>query len=180
MGSVSWPSQPTVVNADASVLCARQEPDALRFPLSLLTAAALLHGVWAVLVRSYTDAAPWYLCELCCYPSDGRGDQDQEAGGPSPHKAKKVNANLNRNMGEVQQGMYVRADREVADLRRNLVGVLGTGEVSRSVTLSPPVFVWLVVAPAEIMAVLVHMPRCSVVAVIAVVDRPFFLYSFYF
>ncbi|KAG6852386.1 hypothetical protein C0991_012504 [Blastosporella zonata] len=44
------------------------EPDVLRFPLSLLTAAALLHGLTVVLARRYEDTTPWYLYELCCGP----------------------------------------------------------------------------------------------------------------
>ncbi|KAG6847209.1 hypothetical protein C0991_002242, partial [Blastosporella zonata] len=43
-------------------------PDVLRFPLSLLTAAALLHGLTVVLARRYEDTTPWYLYELCCGP----------------------------------------------------------------------------------------------------------------
>ncbi|KAF8063219.1 hypothetical protein FPV67DRAFT_1782761 [Lyophyllum atratum] len=49
-------------NADTN---SHGEPDILRFPLSLLTSAALLHGACVVLQGRYEDAAPWYLYELC-------------------------------------------------------------------------------------------------------------------
>ncbi|KAG6907724.1 hypothetical protein DXG01_007581 [Tephrocybe rancida] len=44
------------------------EHDVLRFPLSLLTSAALLHGLRTVLMWCYEDAASWYVYELCAAP----------------------------------------------------------------------------------------------------------------
>ncbi|KAG6893927.1 hypothetical protein C0992_008145, partial [Termitomyces sp. T32_za158] len=44
------------------------EPDVLKYPLSLLTASALLHGLCVIFVRQYEDAKPWYMYELCAGP----------------------------------------------------------------------------------------------------------------
>lgn len=73
--------------------------------MSLLTAAAVLHGLCAVLVRRYEDAAPWYIHELCSTVCTGE-----------------IKA------GRVERRR--RAVRAVKDLRRELEVLLGVSEVS--------------------------------------------------
>ncbi|KAG5717617.1 hypothetical protein E4T56_gene5455 [Termitomyces sp. T112] len=94
------------------VLCAAViESDVLKYPLSLLTASALLHGLCVVLVRRYEDVEPWYMYELCAAP------------GPPVASSK------------WRREREARAERAVQDVKSELMGLVGADEVSNSLYL---------------------------------------------
>ncbi|KAG6809688.1 hypothetical protein H0H92_015146 [Tricholoma furcatifolium] len=100
-------------------------PTILAHPLSALTAAALLHGVCALLVMRYEDAVPWYACPYSSPYSYSSGCGEGMAG------ASRERGRGGRVEKVERQERVERAERELTDsgVLAEVGRVLGIGEL---------------------------------------------------